>query len=371
MNQSDVNSGLITRLLNNRKTFLEILIAAILLSLSINLISGSILEIKWIPPLAAFLVAVGLAIICMIYFMQRLLLPHTQTYHFNGFFIYDSKKNWVMGIPRYHYGNHLRMYLGAAFAENEVIKKLWDKEPISTGLHFDKETGEISRSIGKGHQLIVEATEYYILHNLCIHLTDYFSPPNFSKGELRTIARDDIPDVLLANRFLELFSKPREDRPLFWEDASKPQREVKPSTDRRQGGLYFSRFNLTLPRSANIKRLDPKTIAIKTNRLTFTIATDFEGFASPIPWEFKQYVLGLNPQYDTDDYTVSVRFTVSFRFASLFLPGGWDYYRWVESFAESFDDQFSEDRYFKNIFWEAAHTVIQYFECCRSKQSEN
>jgi len=219
--------------------------------------------------------------------------------------------------------------------------------------------------------LIVEATEYYILNNLFIHLRDYFSSPNFSKRELHTIARDDIPDVLLANRFLELFSKPREDRPLFWGDASKPQREDKASADTRQGGLYFSRFNLTLPRSATIKRLDPKTITIKTNRLTFTIATDFEGYASLIPWEFKRYVLGLDPQNNTDDYTVSVRFTVSFRFASLFLPGGWDYYRWVESFAEFFDYKFSQGRYFKKISWEAAHTVIQYFECCRSKESQN
>lgn len=366
---SDVNSSLITRLLSNRKAFLEVVIAAILLSLSINLISGCLLELQWISPFATIMVAISLSLICTLYFVVRLLWTRTHTYNFKGFITYDSKQNKVVDIPRYDYGHHLRQYLEAVFAENEAIKKLWDKEPISKELHFDKEAGKVSRHIGKGHQLIVEATEYYVLEELSTHLTDYFNQPHFDEQELQTFARNDIPDVLLANKFLELFSKPMEDRPLFSGNESRPLKDGEIVMAMRRGAFY-SRFDLTLPKPSKIKRIDSKTITIETNRFIFKIAVDFERFGTVIPHEYLQHVLGHDARA-LHAYQINVVFTVSFRFASLFLPGGWDYYRWVESFVESFDQKFSKERYFKDIAWESALTVIQYLERTKSKQEGN
>ena len=109
-------------------------------------------------------------------------------------------------------------------SENE-LKKMWDKGPVDKGLHYDKDTGKVSCATGKGHQLIIEATEYYVLEKLSSHLTDYFNRPHFDEQELHTFARNDIPDVLLSNRFLELFSKPMEDRPLFSTEDSPPHQK--------------------------------------------------------------------------------------------------------------------------------------------------
>jgi hypothetical protein len=209
------SSDIVTRLLDNRKLLLELIIAAVLLSLSIHLIAGSILDLNWISPLCAFVLASILAVMCTAYFVVRLLWFRTHTYTFKGFIIIHSKKNEVVDIPQYDYGHDLHDYLQAAFAENAAIKRLWDKEPIDKGLHHDKKKGELSCTVGKGHQLIIEATEYYILENLSTHLADYFNRPAFDEQNLHTFARNDIPDVLLSNRFLELFSKPMEDRALF------------------------------------------------------------------------------------------------------------------------------------------------------------
>jgi len=365
---ADVNSSLITRLLNNRKAFLEVVIAAILLALSLNLISGCLLELTWISPFVTFVVAISLTLICTLYFVVRLLWTRTHTYNFKGFIIYDSKQSKVVDIPRYDYGYHLRRFMEAAFAENEAIKKLWDKEPISKELHFDKKEGKVSRYIGKGHQLIVEATEYYVLEKLSTHLTDYFNQPDFDEQELRTFVRNDIPDVLLANKFLELFSKPMEDRPLFSGNESSPSKNGEIVMAMRKGAFY-SRFDLTLPKSSKIKRIDSKTITVETNRFIFTITIDFKGFSTVIPYEYLHHVLGLDTSA-LKEYQIDIDFTVSFRFASLFLPGGWDYYRWVESFVESFDQRFSQDRYFKNIAWESALTVIQYLERTKENRKE-
>lgn len=134
--------------------------------------------------------------ICVIYFVARLLWFRAHTYAFHGFIICDPKNHEIIDIPRYDYGQNLREYMQAAFAENSDIKMMWDKEPLDKQLRYDKQTGRRSRTIGKGHQLVTEATEYYVLDNLSVHLTDYFNYPGFKETNLHTFARNDIPDVL-------------------------------------------------------------------------------------------------------------------------------------------------------------------------------
>ncbi len=355
------SSGMVTRLLDNRKLLLELIIAAVLLSLSINLISSSILDLKWISPLCAFVLASILAVICTTYFVARLLWFRTHTYTFRGFIIFHSKKNEVADTPRYDYGHDLHNYMQAAFAENAAIKRMWDKEPVDKGFHHDKETGKVSHRIGKGHQLVIEATEYYILENLSTHLTDYFNRPDFDKQNLHTFARNDIPDVLLSNRFLELFSKPMEERTLFSAEDGAPSHGGEVVMAMGNGGAFYSRFDLTLPKGARIWRSKSNAIVIDTDRFALTIDVDFGGFGTVIPYKYQRHILGLDP-HECHDFQISVRFTVAFKFASLFLPSGWGYYRWIESFMESFESKFSEDRHFMDIGWESALTLIEYHE---------
>lgn len=353
--------GMVSRLLDNRKLLLELLIGAVFLSLSINLISSAILSLSWITPLCAFVLALTLSVTSITYFAARLLWFRTSKYFFGGFIILDKSKNEVADIPRYDYGRDLHRYMQAAFAENAAIKRMWDNEPIDKEFDHDKETGKFSRRIGKGHQLIIEATEYYLLENLSTHLTDYFNRPDFDEQNLHTFARNDIPDVLLSNRFLELFSKPMEERALFSaEDGAPPYRgEVVMVMGR--GGLFYSRFDLTLPKGARIKRSASNAIIIDTDRFTITIDVDFGGFGTIIPYEYQQHILGLDP-HGCHAYQITMRFTVAFKFASLFLPSGWGYYRWIESFMESFESKFSKDRHFIDIGWESALTLIEYHE---------
>jgi len=377
---------MITRLLGNRKALLELVIAALLLALSVNLISSALLELKWISPLWAFGLGSVLVVACIFYFVATLLWSRTHRHEFQGFIVCHTKKNAVVDVPRYDYGSRLHGYLTAAFAENPAIENIWSKEPIDKGFRYDKETGKASLKLGKGHQLIAEATEYYVLENLSTHLTDYFNRPDFDQHELHTFARKDIPDVLLSNRFLELFSKPMEDRPLFSakNDSLSNEDDIVRITDTEEcplvstdsaprvhenqvvwatggGGAFYSRFDLTLPKGARVKRTHGNGILIETNRFAVTILVDFRGFGTVIPSDYQRYILGLKPS-ECREYEVRVTFNVSFRFASLFLRGGWDYYRWIESFMKSFEARFSEDSHFSRIGWESVLTLIKYHE---------
>jgi len=362
---NDTSPRMITQLLGNRKMFLELIIAAIVLALSVNIIAGAVLQLNWINPLWAFALASTLTLVCTLYFIGRLLWTSTHKHEFQGFIICSKKNNELIDVPRYDYANELHSFMTAAFAENAAIKNLWSKDPLAGTLHFDPKTGDASHAKGKAHQLIVEATEYYVLDKLSVHLTDYFNRPGFDEKELHTFARNDIPDVLLSNRFLELFSKPMEDRPLFSAEDNTGPGGVEVVMATGEQGAFFSRFELTLPKGAYVWRNRDNEIVIHTGRFTLTVAVDFEGCGAIVPREYQRHILGIDPM-EYSHYEVRVAFEVSFKFAALFLPGGWDYYRWVESFMQSFEAEFSRERHFSTIGWESALTLIEYHE--RHKQ---
>ena len=357
----DCSQGIVTGLLGKRKILLELVIAAVLLALSINMMSSAILDLHWISPLEAFVFGSVLTALCIVYFGVRYLWSQGHIHTFRGFIIFQGDKHEIVNVRRYDYGSNLRHYLQAAFAEDAAIKRMWDKEPVDKAFRRGSDADEMSPGLDKRHQLAVEATEYYVLEALSTHLTDYFNRGGFEKEKLHTFARNDIPDVLLSNRFLELFSKPMEDRSLFplEENPSHPQGEVVMSISK--DGAFYSRFDLTLPKGARVRRDKSNAIIIETDRFTLTIYIDFKGLGTVVPWEYQRCILGVDPR-QCHTYQIGVRLCVSFRFASLFLPGGWEYYRWVESFVESFDKDFSEDRYFTDIGWESALTLIEYHE---------
>jgi hypothetical protein len=157
-----------------------------------------------------------------------------------------------------------------------------------------------------------------------------------------------------------------EDRPLFSTEEGAPYLKAKVVMSTGGDVAFYMHFALTLPKGARIKRGEPNAIVIDTDRFVLTFNIDFGGFGTIIPWEYHRHILGLDPR-ECDDYQISVRFKVLFKFASLFLPGGWEYYRWLESFMESFNAKFSKDRHFAEIGWESALTLIQYHEMQKSK----
>ena len=133
----------------------------------------------------------------------------------------------------------------------------------------------------------------------------------------------------------------------------------------REGPIFYSRFELTLPKGARVRKTRDNEIKIETDRFTLKIIINFKGMSAVIPPKYKKYILGID-HMESHDYQISVVYEVSLKFGALFLPGGWGYYRWIESFMQSFESRFSQAKHFSSIGWDSTLTFIEFQE--RQKQ---
>lgn len=105
------------------------------------------------------------------------------------------------------------------------------------------------------------------------HLSGYFvNNPNVDEHELTEIGRRDIPSVLLENHFLELFSKPMEEREAFLPSGKgmSVRQNHKVVFASGKGGAIFDHFELNLPHGTTVSRIDPRSIQLKTDRFSMS-----------------------------------------------------------------------------------------------------
>lgn len=267
----------------------------------------------------------------------------------------DDKKE-ISRVRRYSYGDDLSSFLSAAFAENDALRTLWHKKP--PGLPIARVDGNklVLGEVSQANKLIVEATEYYVLKQLSLHLSRYFNSASFSEKELKQYSRNDVPDVLLQNRFMELFSRPMDQRPAFVERGS--GNVVFASGP---GGVRYDRFELTLPKGSSLTRIGEGAIAIKTSRFSLRLSAVFMGTNTVLPSGFGQRYLGL-VQVPHRVFEIGIKAEVTFAAASYLSATGWEYHRWIDSFLEKLEDRVSTERFFRKINWDSALTLIEAME---------
>ena len=372
---TEKREGVMADLMSIRASLLELLVVAILLALSVNLISSSLADLLSLPSLRTLVLGVAIGLIAVLYSVLRLVGQQHKLHSFEGFFVYNKTNNRLVSVPRYRYSDDLSRYLESAFSENQALLAMWDKEPLKDRWKFQDGKASPPKSF-RSIDLIVEATEYFVLHELSLHLSDYFNKPKYSKNMLMRLQRNDIPDILLSNRFLELFSKPMEQRAQFMERSdTKPMEEWLQSMDRGdnplhveivyahgEGGALYDRFQMALPAKSELKRRDKNQIEIDTDRFRLILTTNFNGINTYIPSEFHQYVLRSGSYRDLIDFQVDVEIDVFFKLGAFLSRTGWDYYFWVDSFLDTFRRSFQRDAFFEMIGWERSLTILDFIE---------
>lgn len=380
-----------------RKKLIELIVGAVFLAFGITLIAGQILASVTSAPFVIIPIGVVLCIGSILYLTARLLGKRIENRTYEAFLIYSERKNELLAVPRYIFSENIREYMEGAFAENPALKTIWNKESLKdfpSTLNQAPPTDKNKRR--KSAQLLSEAVEYFVLSTLSIHLADYFAAESFKKEELKEYRRKDIPEVLLSNRFLELFSRPREDRLAFAEEAFKGKEgiaiaavdtstwkygDIKKYRDIGEcdeivkiyspSGAIYDRFDLVLPKKSTVKRAENNRIEIETKKLKMSVAIRFEGFCAVLPEGFKEHYLGIKDWPEsTSDYKVNVDVQITMKLGALFSGVGWEYYRWVDSFLEEIEKDMSEDAFFKKIDWESAFTVLQCLEQAQQRQSK-
>lgn len=377
--------GVISELLAMRASLVELVVVAVLLALSVNLISSSLPSLIPLSPACTLAAGLAIGILALAYSGFRFISTRHRIVSLKGVFIYDGKANSLISIPRYQYGIKLAAYLQAAFSENEALKTWWDNEPLREQIEVSDESIIIKEL--HSHQLIAEATEYFILDELSSHLSTYFSKDSYEKNRLDTFSRNDIPDVLLKNHFLELFSKDMEERPAFIrQDANKekpfPGKLVYEKGDdvglydrgetpfaKGEGGAIYNRFELALPEKSKLRRLEDGEIEIRTNRFCILLSVDLSKIPTYVPNEFYQFILALDKKpKDVTEFEVEVRIGVTFKPGAFLSSKGWEYYYWIDSFLNEYEKSFSIDAFLDSIGWNESLTMMQFMHTRLDKQ---
>ena len=356
------NLSIIEDVVIKRRNFIELIIVVVLIALGVNFISGSILALTNVY-LFIIIIGILLCITSILYLAVRFLGIRTSSCSFEAFLIYDRNKNEIISVPRYNFSEEIKFYLRAVFLENPALKTIWEKDSLKKWKEqMFKEPSEGEKNVykirpSKSAQLISEATEYFILDELSTHLTDYFHSLNLKTKNLKEYCREDIPQVLLSNRFLEIFSRSMEDRPHFVKEGL--QRDENEDVSRvYAGGTMYDKFILILPKKSKVRRPEKNIVEINTKKLKMFIAVDFIGFNINVPEGFMSYYLGIKDWRDIEIFMLDISANVTMKLRALFSKAGWEYYRWVDSFLKKIEENVALRAFFNQIGWEAVYTTL-------------
>lgn len=353
--------GPVENVISTRGGVLEIAIVALVLSFGINIISNYVYSLIGGRSIIIWLIFSACFIVCFLFIVAKVSSSYDKRIKISGVQFIKSADRRVVSVDGYDFSEKAAEQMGALFSEHKAIGRAWCESGLT--VEFSRRDGKISRSIPAANKIQKEQVEYYVLNELSTHLTDYFNLSEVARDKIVEIGREDIPTVLMSNRFLDAFTRPMEDREGFYreengDDGHRPSGIVVRAYG--ANGEMFDRFDLSLPKGAKVSRVG-ESIFVETDRFSMKITAEFEGFTAVPPHEFDELYIGF-PYSEIDEYLVEVNVDVKFKLASIFKPSGWVYYKWVDSFIEHLEENMSFDRFLVRIQWDAAATVKRVFD---------
>jgi hypothetical protein len=365
--------GSIESVVEFRGSFIELVIVAVAISLGINIwanLLGAQLTPNWLLTVSVALIAIG----CWI--LIRRVAPRINRQIFlTGFLPIEKKDQRIIVVPRYEFSRQMGTFFRALFHENKALEKIWKASNVAS----NDLTGKEKEKEKAGKKLVEEAVEYFVLSRLSMALSSHFvnnEDIEVDGAEIVTLERKDIPSVLLDNRFLDLLSRPLEERETFVSTSKQKSKRL----DILQGsrivyaitadGAVYDYFELILPRGSQVTR-EADALRINTKRFSLSFEIDFSGFRGNFPSEFEELYLGFQDDIDVIPFLIWIRAGVRFKLRYIFSRKGWEYFKWLDNFLNSLEDDFSFESFLKNIDWEAAHTsaIIERNLNIRAKQS--
>lgn len=270
--------GIFADLLSERKNILDLVIITVVASIGVNLVAEGLIALFMSHFQIVIIIGITLCISSILYFLAVLLNKRTKIRSYLGFFIIDYKKKEVIPINRYSFAMKLSDNISAATRESPDIKNLWEKSFAVPSEETESERWGMVSSETPNKILIREATEYFVHRLLSLHLSAYFSKPGFKDVDLEKIKRKHIPAILMQNRFLELFSRPVEERAAFADDPGPRDMVFGYSAS----GALFEEFELVLPKKSAVSRHDENTIKIETRVFTLKISVMYSALRESV-----------------------------------------------------------------------------------------
>lgn len=373
--------------LSKKTDLIKLVLAAFILALGTSLLANYITDYFKNNLQVILFLGLFLIIIVIIYFIYNIIKEAQNEIEIEGLVAIENKTNVVCPILRYEFSETLSDTMNAVFLENEAIKQHWDEDFKKKNQEKEKEkekekndnlntsnnvkkdkigyfsivrvTGEdAKREKTKADKILEETVEYLILEQLSTHLSTYFNDYSEQDKVIKEYTRNDFPEILLQNRIVNLLSTPFEDRAIFIKagmTTNPPNGEVVAIYG--DDGSRFSRFDLFLPKGSIVKRPSNGLLTVENNRIFLQIEINFENFASTLPKGFEQNYLGLNPR-EIETKKIDIKLKYRIKPKAIFFGAKWNYYNWVDSFADRLVEYFCFDTFIKTVNWETNLTGI-------------
>lgn len=352
------NNHIISEFRETKAKSFEVIILSICMALGINILaSGIMLLVEQELAVVFIVIGIILTTLTFIILFMRLLKSLNKNEEIKGFFIYDNVEHDIVSVSEYGISEDMNRYLNAAFEENEAIKTHWKTgelrsfKPVKVGK--DK---HILAKASESPMLLVELLEYCVLEKLSLVICDYFNRVEKGKNKTQEYSREDIADILLSNRFLNLFSEPMNNRGAFV-DSNYNDNVV---SAYGPGGVIYSRFDLVLPNKSKLKRVNKNTILIDMKSFTLKISCLFGGFNTFLDSSLHKYYVGLNKGHS--DYQFDINIEVKWKWKALLYFNDWKYYEWIDIFIEKLYEYADKETFLKTIKWDAIRALITCME---------
>jgi len=351
----------INDIISIHEKILKLLFTAVFLACGVDLLVNQIPTFLKFDPFILLITSIILIFLSFFYLTILLVINKLRMHlEFEAFFIYNKKKNKLEIIPEYDFSSDQVSYMNAVFAENINLKEFWKTKPL---IHDYPMKDNLQKFIN-------ELTEYCVLRKLFTHNEDYFNEAGFEDSDIKTIERNDFPELLMKNRFLEIISTPMSERASFnFEEESDDSDGITFSANGENDAL-FDRFNLNLPKNCILKKPKDNVFIIDSDIVSISFTTNFQGFNTYLPNEFvKRYLKIDNKMNPISEFQIDIIIDTNVKFKSLFFKQDLRYYRWIDNFLQTLVIYLSKDAFFERINWNTAITLIHCREGGPSKDS--
>ncbi len=355
----------LAELLAFKANLFEVLIIAVLVALGVNVIASGLIGYLSFSFIQSVIIGALLVFLGALVLLRNVRPINSGTYKFEGLVCLEKSTHELLAIEGYDFTEEVSQYVKALCAENKAFHRIWTEESIGSGLSFEKDN--VTHKNPKSNALLIEAIEYYILRSLSLHLSSHFNNNNsVSDDYLVTLERKSIPDVLLENRYLDLFSRPMDEREQFLDHGAKPTHGKVVYAFGKDGAI-FDHFEMVLPKGSSIVRENNSSISIITNRFKINFRSVFGGWNSNLPRHFESLYLGKESR-SVSTFEAGLTVSIDFYTRSLLTAKGWEYYWWLDSFLVKLEQSFSKDYFLSKISWYQNAAMMRMAENRRKKQ---
>lgn len=361
----------INQIIDEKKELIQLVLVAVVLAVSLGIFTNLIATklafwTIWISALTS--------IACLGALINRLVKKLSFDDEVKAVVFFRPTRNSLVPVKGYDFAQDIARTIRAVEAENKSIFSSWANDPLSKPREpsprpegeRDKQYIALSRTNvddpemlpkPRSVDLLEEMAQFCLLETLSTHLRDYFDHAN--SGAIEELQRIDIPELLHANRVLNLLTTPIEQRDIFIEAFPDPDK--RPAGEIHSlwssDGAMYNRFDLVLPDNSKVTIPEAKTIRLETTRLIVEIKVGYPGTSANTPHLFEEAYLKIPAdEIDTRDLIVGVKGRI--KPLALLSSKGWADYQWIDSFRERVRSEWDFEEFLRRINWASIEALL-------------